>query len=266
MALRDQPYLPLYVQDVLTDEKLIECSALSTGVYLRLMCIMHKPKEYGTVLLKQKDKQGNKQEENFALKLTKQMPFPYEIILAALKELLTEDVIQIEGDRLKQKRMIADNKLSLIRAKAGKKGGDKTKFAKDFAQAKAQANTEDEGEDEIETVNKKEEYIKKYPDSLKIVQHFVYTLEDDNRYIPKTDAQKLEWLKVAQWSINQMGKHGVAKIIDIIDYFRGGSVDNNNFSWSNNWLSLKKLQNKNKEGVTYLDYFWEKAKEKFEYE
>lgn len=26
MALRDQPYLPLYVQDFLTDEKLRECS------------------------------------------------------------------------------------------------------------------------------------------------------------------------------------------------------------------------------------------------
>ena len=42
MALRDQPYLPLYVQDFLTDEKLAECSAMATGVYIRLMCIMHK--------------------------------------------------------------------------------------------------------------------------------------------------------------------------------------------------------------------------------
>ena len=42
MALREQPYLPLYVQDFLTDEKLNECSAESTGVYIRLMCIMDK--------------------------------------------------------------------------------------------------------------------------------------------------------------------------------------------------------------------------------
>jgi len=47
MALRDQPYLPLYVQDFLTDEKLMECSAETTGVYIRLLCILHKQKEYG---------------------------------------------------------------------------------------------------------------------------------------------------------------------------------------------------------------------------
>ena len=57
MALRDQPYLPLYVQDFLTDEKLIECSASATGVYIRVMCIMHKSDPYGMILLKQKDKQ-----------------------------------------------------------------------------------------------------------------------------------------------------------------------------------------------------------------
>lgn len=40
MALRDQPYLPLYVLDFLVDEKLAYCSAESTGVYIRLMCIL----------------------------------------------------------------------------------------------------------------------------------------------------------------------------------------------------------------------------------
>ena len=39
MALRDQPYLPLYVLDFLVDEKLAYCSAESTGVYIRLMCM-----------------------------------------------------------------------------------------------------------------------------------------------------------------------------------------------------------------------------------
>ena len=66
MALRDQPYIPLYVQDFMTDEKLSECSAESTGVYIRAMCIMHKSQEYGTVLLKQKDKQTHN--KNFAVK------------------------------------------------------------------------------------------------------------------------------------------------------------------------------------------------------
>ena len=58
MALRNSPYLPLYVQDFLTDEKLADCSANANGVYIRLMCILHKSEPYGKILLKQKYKQN----------------------------------------------------------------------------------------------------------------------------------------------------------------------------------------------------------------
>ncbi len=145
MALRDQPYIPLYVQDFMTDEKLIECSAESTGIYIRLMCIMHKSEPYGAILLKQKDKQTVEQVENFALKLARQMPYQFDQILRGLNELLSESVIQIEGDLLYQKRMIADNDLSLKRADAGKKGG---KFAQAKLKAKDKANTENKNENE----------------------------------------------------------------------------------------------------------------------
>jgi hypothetical protein len=90
MALRNQPYFPLYVQDFLTDEKLIECSAESTGVYIRLLCILHKSEEYGKLLLKQKDKQDLKRLKNFALKLLKQMPYTIAVIEKSLDELLNE--------------------------------------------------------------------------------------------------------------------------------------------------------------------------------
>jgi len=121
MALRDQPYIPLYVQDFLTDEKLIECSAESTGVYIRLICILHKSEEYGKILLKQKDKQDSKHLKNFALKLLKQMPYPIDVIEKSLQELLTEGVITIDGDYLYQKRMVRDNEISLKRSESGKK-------------------------------------------------------------------------------------------------------------------------------------------------
>jgi uncharacterized protein YdaU (DUF1376 family) len=140
MALRDQPYLPLYVQDFLTDEKLMECSASATGIYIRLLCIMHKSEEYGVVLLKQKDKQTDNQIKNFALKLAKYLPYSTEEIMSGLSELLNEGVLQNGGDKLSQKRMIKDNEISLVRSDAGKKGGLKTQFAK----AKPQANTENE--------------------------------------------------------------------------------------------------------------------------
>ena len=123
MALRDQPYLPLYVQDVLTDEKLIDCSAEAHGVYFRLLCIFHKQEVYGEICLKQKYKQNTNQIENFALQLSKQMPFRNEQISKSLEELISEKVITLEGDFLFQKRMKKDGELSLMRAGNGKKGG-----------------------------------------------------------------------------------------------------------------------------------------------
>lgn len=145
MALRNQPYLPLYVDDFLTDEKLNECSPEAHGIYIKLMCVMHKSQTYGKILLKQKDKQSTKQIINFAMKLDRYLPFTSVEIEAGLSELIAEEVIYIEGDYLCQKRMIKDNKISELRAKAGSKGGNKKNlkdksFATDFAIAKHQAN------------------------------------------------------------------------------------------------------------------------------
>jgi len=155
MALRDQPYLPLYVQDFLTDEKLNECSAESTGVYIKLMCLMHKTEEYGVVLLKQKDSKSDSKIKNFAIKLVKQLPYTEEVIERALTELTEEGVLHIDGNSLYQKRMVKDNELSIKRASAGKKGGEikaekEKQFAEGFAIAKTLANSENENEVVIE--------------------------------------------------------------------------------------------------------------------
>lgn len=123
MALRDQPYLPLFVQDLLTDEKLIECSASAHGVYFRLMCILHKQETYGLLCLKQKYKQNESKVICFALLLCRQMPFRAEAIQDALEELIEEKVIYIDGDNLIQKRMLHDGKISVMRTAVGKKGG-----------------------------------------------------------------------------------------------------------------------------------------------
>lgn len=156
MALRDQPYLPLFVQDFLTDEKLNECSAQATGVYIKIMCLMHKSEDYGTILLKQKDKQNANQINNFALKLAKLLPFNFEVIYGSLHELLEEKVLHVEGDILKQKRMIEDGDISLKRSQSGKEGGKATQknilFAKAKEQAKDEANSEYESDNDNEIV------------------------------------------------------------------------------------------------------------------
>lgn len=155
MALRDQPYLPLFVQDFLTDEKLNECSAAATGVYIKVMCLMHKADPYGKIRLRNLPQQNQRQDsdfaELFAAQLVKHLPFAQPEISAALKELLAETVLGLEvGDEcfLFQKRMVRDNDLSLKRANSGKKGADKTN--QKFAAAKSTANSENEIEYENE--------------------------------------------------------------------------------------------------------------------
>ena len=75
MSRRDQPYIPLYVMDFLTDEKLRECSAESVGVYIMLMCVMHKQEEYGTIALREKDRKSADIISDFSAKLAKHLPF-----------------------------------------------------------------------------------------------------------------------------------------------------------------------------------------------
>ena len=167
MALRNSPYLPLYVQDFLTDEKLADCSASANGVYIRLMCILHKSEHYGKILLKQKYKQNENMCLNFASMLVRQMPYSMSEIHDGLEELLENKIIEIDGDYLFQKRMVKDGELSEKRAVAGQKGGKKaygfclSKY-KSKSISKIEANSENENENEIDIDNDNEYNIKKF--------------------------------------------------------------------------------------------------------
>lgn len=167
MALRDQPYLPLYVQDFLTDEKLMECSAQATGVYIRLICLMHKSETYGQIKLK--NNSGDKLKA-FASQLAKHFPYDFHIVEKSLAELLNERVLTMEGDFLTQKRMVKDNQISLLRANSGKIGGKKTQesyFAKANAKAKNEANHQANPEYEIENEFKKDLNTKNFKEEEK---------------------------------------------------------------------------------------------------
>ena len=159
MALRNSPYLPLYVQDFLTDEKHADCSASANGVYIRIMCILHKSETYGKILLKQKYKQNGSMCLNFASMLIRQMPYSMTEIHDGLEELLDNKIIEIEGDYLLQKRMVKDGELSEKRSVAGQKGGIKSLgFCSSKSQSKTQskstskseANSENENENDID--------------------------------------------------------------------------------------------------------------------
>lgn len=124
MALRNNPYLPLYIQDFMTDEKLAECSPHATGVYIRIMCLLHKCEIYGKFLLNQNYKQSSNQIFNFACNFARHLPYTTEEIERGLIELINNHVLYIEGDYLCQKRMVKDGEISLKRVLAGSKGGN----------------------------------------------------------------------------------------------------------------------------------------------
>ena len=123
MALRNQPYLPLYIQDYLTDEKLNMCSWQAQGIYIKILCILHKQKEYGQIKTKAKQKQNKSKISDFAYILTKQIPCQMNDMENALNELVENDVLNIEDDKLYQKRMIKDGNISIARSNAGSIGG-----------------------------------------------------------------------------------------------------------------------------------------------
>jgi hypothetical protein len=122
MALRNQPYIPIYVDDILTDEKLMQCNTEALSIYPWIIFILHKQEEYGKILLKQKHKQSEKQIENFAKVISRLLPFDLQYILIGLDDLIEEKVLRIEGDYLIQKRMVRDNEISVMRSNVGKKG------------------------------------------------------------------------------------------------------------------------------------------------
>lgn len=149
MALTNQPYLPLYIQDWLTNNKLKQCLLGAHGLMINVMCLMHKEDTYGKLLLRQKFKQTDKQQKNFALMLAKLLPFDLPEIEKYLSELIDEKVLIIQDDLLICKRMVKDAETSAVRSLSGKKGGEKTKEKilkppNNFAQAKVVANTENE--------------------------------------------------------------------------------------------------------------------------
>lgn len=150
----------------MTDEKLNECCASTHGIFIKgLMCLMHKSEAYGKILLKQNYKQNKSMSLNFALQLAKHLPYTSDEINNAIQELIQEGVCYYEGDYLCQKRMIEDNRISLLRSTSGKKGvnakANKQAPTTKFAIAKPQANSEYENEDENEIIDKVEVKKKK---------------------------------------------------------------------------------------------------------
>jgi len=213
MARRDQPYLPFFVKDYLSDEKLKECRAESHGVYINVMCLMHTSHVYGTILLKQKYKQNGKQILNFAYQLAKQLPFSLEEIERSLTELVAEDVLQIDDEKLSQKRMVKDGMLSDIRASAGSKGGKSKEKSGSFAKAKLQAKVQAKPQAKVQANSE-----------IEIENEYATNNENVNR---NNKVEYAEFVSMTEGEFdnlaNRVGLNGAKKCIEILDNYKGAN-------------------------------------------
>jgi len=142
MALTDQPYLPLFVDDWMNNSKLKMCSPGAHGLMISIMCLMHKSEEYGVILLRQKYQQNTQQDKNFAAQIAKLSSFDLPDTEKYFAELIDEKVLKIEGEKLVCRRMVNDANTSKKRALSGRKGGVTTNLkSKNFATANLPANT-----------------------------------------------------------------------------------------------------------------------------
>lgn len=224
MALRDQPYIPLYVNDFLTDEKLLECSVVAHGIYIRLICLMHKSEEYGTIFIQDKHKQSDDVIENFAMKLVKYFPFPFKDVYEGLKDLLEQNVIQVNGTKITQKRMVEDNRISLIRAEAGKKGGQKSLGCLSKKRSKTQANYEYENENENKEKNQNNKDSKDKSKYRHISKEKFPLLKDSDFFSAFKDyltmrktIKKPATEKAVEICLNKLSKYKIADAIDLLN-------------------------------------------------
>lgn len=121
---------------------------------------MHKSDDYGKILFKQKFKQNISMIKNFALQISRQLPFDLETIEFALQDLINEGVLILDGETLYQKRMVKDGEISMKRSEAAKRGGGNPNLfkqtSKQTPKQTPKQNTENEYENEYENVNDNE--------------------------------------------------------------------------------------------------------------
>lgn len=177
MALTNQPYFPFYVDDYIGDEKLNQCDPTSQGLYIRLLCVMHKSPDYGKIELTPFDKAKLKQNLSkietrqdqkeiidylglnyndflyISYKVKAIILWDISVIFSSLLDLIGNDVVQFSGTVLSQKRMVRDGEKSRIRAEVGAIGGraNNDKLSKRKAKGKAKGKQKAVNGSDIET-------------------------------------------------------------------------------------------------------------------
>lgn len=115
------PAFQFYPNDWLGDMNLRMCSVGTRGVWIDLLCLMHKSKKYGFLVHKVDGKWANMSPKTIQ-KLT---GMTTKRIIIGIQELSKNDVIKHDAHGLiYSKRMVKDHALRVIRKEVGKLGGN----------------------------------------------------------------------------------------------------------------------------------------------
>jgi len=109
------PWMKFHPQDWRADERLRMCSLSARGLWLEMMCIMHRSEKYGFLLIAGKAPTDTQ--------LAFQVGTTPEQVSQLLAELRTAEVYSATSSGvIYSRRMVRDEKKSKINAKNGKKG------------------------------------------------------------------------------------------------------------------------------------------------
>lgn len=157
--------------------------------------MMHKSDPYGKIAIKSRDISlfgGIEPLEQFASQLVRHMPYDKKEILNALKELVSEGVLYVDGNYLCQKRMIRDSEISEKRAEAGRRGSSITN--------KRFAATSDAAKQSAKPSSKPKTDTKhKYADTVKMTE---------------TEYGKL---------VSEYGEDGAKRLVELLDNYKAAS-------------------------------------------
>lgn len=111
------PWMKFHPQDWRADERLRMCSLPARGLWLEMMCIMHRAEKYGFLLIAGKAPTDTQ--------LAFQVGTTPEQVSQLLAELRAAEVYSATSSGvIYSRRMVRDEKKSKINAKNGKKGGE----------------------------------------------------------------------------------------------------------------------------------------------
>lgn len=130
MKRKKLPYLALFIDDWMASAKVRKCSETTRGVYIDILCVLHKEKRRGSYSLHNQELKPMNSRSKTQLALAKpaeiqRLPYFAEflvkrtgssksVILKALQELYHREILVVEGDTLIQPRMYRDSGYHLL--------------------------------------------------------------------------------------------------------------------------------------------------------